>query len=101
VFELVWTENATQHSALFAIDAINIACGYAAFLVLGAATLVKRERKGLWKTVAATPVYWMMISFAAWRAVWHLYAKPFHWEKTPHRISGNRWKRGQQLARKA
>ena len=79
------------HSALFAIDAINIACGYAAFLVLGAATLVKRERKGLWRTVLATPVYWMMISFAAWRAVWHLYAKPFHWEKTPHRISGSRW----------
>jgi cellulose synthase/poly-beta-1,6-N-acetylglucosamine synthase-like glycosyltransferase len=97
-FEVFQPDSATQHSGLFAIDAVNIACGYAAFLVLGAATLVKRERKGLWKTVLATPVYWMMISFAAWRAAWHLYAKPFQWEKTPHRISGNRWKRGRHLA---
>lgn len=91
VFELCRVGTATPHSALFAIDAINIACGYAAFLVLGSATLVRREQGGLWKTVLATPVYWMLISYAAWRAAWHLYAKPFHWEKTPHRISGSRW----------
>lgn len=93
VIELSGIGTATPHSALFAIDAINIACGYAAFLVLGAATLVKRERGSLWKTVLATPVYWMLISYAAWRAAWHLYAKPFHWEKTPHRSSGSRWGR--------
>ncbi|MBS9719384.1 glycosyltransferase [Tianweitania sp. BSSL-BM11] len=98
VLEMLDPATPQAHSALFAIDAVNIACGYAAFLVLGAATLVKRERKSLWKTVLATPVYWMMISYAAWRAAWHLYSKPFHWEKTPHRISGSRWvKRVRQL----
>ncbi|GHD14649.1 glycosyltransferase family 2 protein [Tianweitania populi] len=91
LFEMLRADTMTPHSALFAVDVINISCGYAAFLVLGAATLVKRERKSLWKTVLATPVYWMMISYAAWRAAWHLYAKPFHWEKTPHRISKSRW----------
>jgi len=96
VVELVGNaEMDARRSLLFAVDAINITCGYAAFLVLGAATLTKREREGrsLFKLVVATPVYWMMISLAAWRAAWHLYSKPFHWEKTPHRQSRSIWVR--------
>lgn len=30
------------------------------------------------------PLYWLLHSFAAWRAVWHLLVKPDVWEKTPH-----------------
>jgi hypothetical protein len=71
-------------SLLFAVDIVNIACGYLSFLLLGWQTLDKPERKGFWKIVLFTPVYWMMMSVAAWRAVWHLWHKPHHWEKTPH-----------------
>jgi cellulose synthase/poly-beta-1,6-N-acetylglucosamine synthase-like glycosyltransferase len=94
VTELAWGSTPdAQRSIIFAVDAVNITCGYAAFLVLGAATLMKRERKGFWRVVLATPLYWMLISFAAWRAVWHLYRKPFVWEKTPHRRSASVWAR--------
>ncbi len=89
--KLMATNLQTGNSLLLVIDTINIACGYAGFLVLGAATLVQRERHAFWRTVVATPVYWLMLSWAAWRAVWQLYARPFHWEKTPHKSSRIEW----------
>ena len=30
------------------------------------------------------PLYWLLISGAAWRAVWQLIRQPHGWEKTPH-----------------
>ncbi|MFT3808313.1 MAG: glycosyltransferase [Micropepsaceae bacterium] len=36
------------------------------------------------------PVYWAMISTAAWRAVWVFIRDPFYWEKTPHGLSRER-----------
>ncbi|MDE2184464.1 MAG: glycosyltransferase [Alphaproteobacteria bacterium] len=32
--------------------------------------------------------YWVLISVAAYRAVWHLIFKAHHWEKTPHGVCG-------------
>ncbi len=45
-----------------------------------------RERIRLWGFLAALsyPIYWLMISFAAYRALWQLVRDPFRWEKTPH-----------------
>ena len=71
-------------SLLFAIDVVNIAGGYVSFLLLGWQTLSRQERKGFWKIVALTPPYWVMMSFAAWRAVYQLWKDPHLWEKTPH-----------------
>lgn len=72
-------------ATLLTLDIVNIACGYLSFLMLGWQTLNVREKLGFWKIVAFTPVYWMMLSAAAWRAVWQLWRKPHLWEKTPHR----------------
>jgi cellulose synthase/poly-beta-1,6-N-acetylglucosamine synthase-like glycosyltransferase len=69
---------------LLGVDLVNIACGYLSFLLLGWHTLAKVERKAFWKIVVFTPVYWMMMSLAAWRAVWQLCRRPHLWEKTPH-----------------
>lgn len=33
------------------------------------------------------PVYWLLISCAAYRALWQLVRRPWHWEKTPHGVS--------------
>lgn len=76
--------------ALLGIDVINIACGYLSFLLLGWRSLGKGERHGLWKVFLFTPVYWLMMSAAGWRAVWQLWRKPHHWEKTPHRNNGRK-----------
>jgi|HubBroStandDraft_5_1064220.scaffolds.fasta_scaffold09213_5 cellulose synthase/poly-beta-1,6-N-acetylglucosamine synthase-like glycosyltransferase len=32
-------------------------------------------------------LYWLLISAAAYRGLWHLITKPFHWEKTAHGLS--------------
>ena len=73
-----------MHSIMLAIDATNIACGYASFLLLGWRTLEARDRSAFWKMALFTPVYWMMMSLAAWRALWQLWSNPHRWEKTPH-----------------
>ncbi len=69
---------------LFAVDAFNLVLGYGAFLLLGWRASPPTARRGFWKIILFTPVYWMMMSVAAWRAAVHLYARPHHWEKTPH-----------------
>jgi len=72
--------------ALFAIDAANIVLGYAAFLALGWMAIgPSPARKGFWKVIAFTPVYWLMLSLAAWRGFLQLLSEPHKWEKTLHK----------------
>jgi len=71
-------------SSLLIVDLVNIACGYVAFLLLGWQPLRRQERRGFWRIVLFTPVYWVMLSIAAWRAVYQLWKRPYQWEKTPH-----------------
>jgi len=47
-------------------------------------------RRGLWWLMPwglLAPVYWAMISMAAWRAVVLFARDPFRWEKTPHGLT--------------
>lgn len=74
----------TLHSLILLVDVTNIALGYATFLLLGWRTLERRDRRSFWKLVLFTPFYWLMLSAAAWRALWQLCRKPHLWEKTPH-----------------
>lgn len=71
-------------NALFAIDAVNLACGYASFILLGWQTLTREERRGFWKAVVFTPPYWMMLSVAALKSVYQLWRAPYFWAKTHH-----------------
>lgn len=72
------------HATLMGIDLFNVVAGYIAFLLIGLRTLSQRESAGFGKVLVFTPVYWVLLSFAAWRAVWQLIRRPHHWEKTPH-----------------
>ncbi len=63
----------------------NILIGYGAFILLGWMTLTLREKASLLSIILMTPVYWMLLSIAAWLAVWEIYRRPHHWNKTPHR----------------
>ncbi|MGY6708572.1 MAG: glycosyltransferase family 2 protein [Rhizobiaceae bacterium] len=72
------------HASLLAIDAFNVVVGYTAFLLLGRRVQLPGERASFWKVVLWTPAYWLAMSLAAWRALWELYRRPHHWEKTHH-----------------
>ncbi|WP_394889388.1 glycosyltransferase family 2 protein [Mesorhizobium sp. AaZ16] len=75
----------TWQSSLLWIDSGNIALGYASFMALGSTGLKRQEKEGLWKVCLFTPVYWAMMSVAAWCALFQLIRRPHHWDKTPHR----------------
>lgn len=74
----------TMHGSLLLIDITNIACGYASFILLGRQTLTRQERRGFWKAVVFTPVYWMMLSVAALKSFIELWRAPHFWAKTDH-----------------
>jgi hypothetical protein len=58
----------------------------------GRVMMAREERKSVgWRRIAL-PVYWLMLSAAAWRAVCELPYKPFFWDKTPHTAANIRQK---------
>jgi len=71
-------------SGLLLLDSVNITLGYTAFVLLGWQNMKPAERKGFWRIVLFTPIYWLLLSWAAWRAVFQLWRRPHLWEKTPH-----------------
>ncbi|PZM12071.1 glycosyltransferase family 2 protein [Rhizobium tubonense] len=69
---------------LLTVDFVNIIGSYATFIILGHASMTKHEQKQIGWRWMAVPLYWMMVSLAAWRAVFELRSNPFFWHKTPH-----------------
>jgi len=45
---------------------------------------------GLVKYALLTPLYWIMMSMAAYKALWQLITKPFYWEKTIHGLDSKK-----------
>ena len=70
---------------LWWLAAFNLAAGYTSAMALAALTVIRRKRLWLLPHVALMPLYWLLISFASYRAVWQLVRTPFLWEKTEHR----------------
>jgi hypothetical protein len=48
---------------------------------------VRRKYYGLIVPALLIPAYWLMMSIAAYKALWQLITKPFYWEKTSHGLS--------------
>ncbi len=71
--------------ALALIDFLNVVMGYAAFMRLAGRRWRFQGARDRIVFALTVPVYWLLLSAAAWRACWQLYAAPFHWEKTPHK----------------
>jgi hypothetical protein len=47
----------------------------------------KRRRYRLVPWALLNPLYWLLHSVAAYKAVWQLIRKPHYWEKTVHGLS--------------
>jgi len=80
------------HSAaavIFWIGLLNLAGGYGATALLVIRSLRRRGRGHVARSLLWLPVYWLMMSVAAYRAAWHLAIRPFHWGKTPHVPAGS------------
>jgi glycosyltransferase XagB len=70
---------------LWWLAAFNLVAGYSSAMLLAAIAVVRRRRLWLLPHVVLMPLYWLLISFASYRAVWQLLRDPFLWEKTEHR----------------
>lgn len=70
-----------------AFNLMALAAGNLSFIALGAFAPSKRRLSRLAPAALLMPVYWIMMSIAAWRALFQLVNCPFFWEKTDHGIS--------------
>jgi cellulose synthase/poly-beta-1,6-N-acetylglucosamine synthase-like glycosyltransferase len=65
----------------------NLIVGNLSFLFLYLWVCVKQRRYHFVPLAVAMPLYWVLISVAAWRGLWQLMTRPFYWEKTLHGVS--------------
>ncbi len=69
------------------IDFANIAGSYLLFILLGRGVMTSGERKRVGLNFLLVPIYWVLISGAAWKALLELRTNPFFWNKTAHKPS--------------
>jgi len=69
---------------IFIIGTLCLFAGNFAFVYAGAIACYHRGCFALVKYAILAPLYWVLMSIGAWRAVIQFFANPFYWEKTRH-----------------
>ena len=69
---------------MLGIGIFNLIAGYVSAIALGTVAAARRGRLRLAAHALMMPVYWLGISFAAYRALLQLVFAPYYWEKTEH-----------------
>lgn len=72
------------------LDGMGIAVlvvGYGATALCTMVGMRHRRLPGMWRVLPLIPLYWLMLSAAAWRALFQLIAAPARWEKTEHGLA--------------
>lgn len=88
---LLGVPNSVFGEWLLGIGIFNLIAGYVSAIALGTMAAARRGKLRLAAHALMMPIYWLAISFAAYRALWQLVSAPFHWEKTEHaRRAGSR-----------
>jgi cellulose synthase/poly-beta-1,6-N-acetylglucosamine synthase-like glycosyltransferase len=77
-------------------DGLTLAVGYLISAAVGIVGLARRKLLGCAWALLLIPVYWLLLSLAAWRALFQLLRDPYRWEKTEHGLA-----RTSRLASKA
>lgn len=85
-----WLASGLAEQALFGVDVANILGSYCLFALLGRKTMSEAERRAVGRPWLKVPLYWMMLSLAAWKATREIHAAPFLWRKTPHTPSSDK-----------
>jgi hypothetical protein len=80
---------------LLGVYAAMLLSGYAVSAVLAFVGLLRRGLIAYGWVLMLVPIYWLLLSLAAWRALFQLLLNPYRWEKTEHglartsRLAGN------------
>ena len=67
------------------IGIFNLVSGYVTGVGLGCVAVIRRRRWRLAASALLMPLYWLLISVAAYRALAQLVTAPYRWEKTEHK----------------
>lgn len=70
-----------------AFNLMALTAGNLSFIALAAFAPVRRRLARISPSALLMPVYWIMMSAAAWLALFQLLTRPSFWEKTEHGIS--------------
>lgn len=68
----------------------TIVAGYLSTVVIGIMGLARRRLLCHAWVLLLTPLYWLCLSLAAWRALYQFLADPYRWEKTEHGLAHRR-----------
>ncbi len=74
-------------TAIFYIASLGLYLGNFSFTYINVAGCLRRKYYHLVKYALLSPIYWGMMSIAAWKGFLQLFYKPFYWEKTVHGLS--------------
>lgn len=77
-------------SLMVTIAAVNLLIGNGLMIACSGIAAVQRRNYRLAAFALLMPLYWMLHSVAAWRALGQLVTRPSYWEKTPHGLSKTR-----------
>ncbi|MGH2583570.1 MAG: glycosyltransferase [Dehalococcoidia bacterium] len=72
---------------VLAISLLTGLIGNLTFIYLSIYGLLKREFYGFVPLMFLSPIYWVLQSIAAWKALYQLLVKPHFWEKTTHNLA--------------
>lgn len=70
-----------------ALNTFSLIFGNAIMIILSLMSVRRRKQWSLAGYAFFNPVFWLLHSVAAWRALWQLLRTPSEWEKTPHGLS--------------
>ncbi len=86
----IWFAGPNEHvtasllSQVFCSAAAVMLAGNLFFVLVNLVAGRRPGQKGLWWAALISPIYWLLISLAAVKALWQLVTRPHYWEKTVH-----------------
>ncbi len=69
---------------VFYVASLMLFVGNFVFIYLNVVGSLQRGEFGLTRTAMLSPLYWALMSWAAWKGFIQLFTNPFYWEKTVH-----------------
>jgi cellulose synthase/poly-beta-1,6-N-acetylglucosamine synthase-like glycosyltransferase len=72
---------------LLVVSLVNLLVANSMMVYLGLIAVARRHLYWLTPFALLTPLYWILHSIAAYKALWQLLRNPFYWEKTVHGLT--------------
>lgn len=82
------------------VSIFNLVAGYTTYGLLAFVALKASRMRAFTRMLIFLPFYWILISLAGWRALFHLVWKPHRWEKTPHGLANTKPPSSDEMQRK-